>query len=110
MNSPKKKKRRGLLKYLSMETIPETGAALSNAPIVGSFVMPGKKFHLNHHVHDGDGLFLSQQISSRRLSESSTALDYVSDWSEDGDDDDSGISRHASFSGSFSSLESKFSA
>ena len=91
MSSEKpKKKRKGLLKYLSMETIHESGKVVSSTSTVPFMITPSPR--------------RSVQFWSTS-SESMSALDGIG---EDEDlDGDSGIFRQPSFSGSFSSYESK---
>ena len=87
-----RRKKKGLLKYLSMETIHETGNSSSAPSIVAPLpfmISPSPR----RNVH----------FWSTSSSESMTALD---DITED-DDGDSRVFRHPSFSGSYSSHESK---
>ena len=88
-----KKKRKGLMKYLSMETIHESGKVVTSTSPMSFMISPSPR----RSVH-----FWSTS------SESMSGLDEISEGEDEEGDTDSGIFRQPSFSGSYSSYESKF--
>lgn len=101
----KPKKKKGLKKYLSMQTIPEGGSALASTAFAMPFLVPSPG--AQHPTYQANDLTISRQKFTFHNSDLAVFPPEDKHWEfSESEDGDSGIYRRSSF-GSFSSSGSK---